>query len=830
MFEFFKNKKAGKAIKNILSGCFVFVFIAIAAYGLIVPQTAHALDFSNPIAWFGDKTAGAIGSVFVSIYVGFSIPIAAFLLWGSAELLEMTIKYSVLQLGQYIGPGSAVAETWKVLRDFGNMFFIFILLYTAIMTILGMGSGDVKKIVVKVIIMAVLINFSFFFTKVAIDASNIVSIAFYKQIVSSTCNGDPSANQPEFVNIGGAFMCHLGLTKMFSSDTVANLGQYFSNGLDGTAALLRFATLGSALMVMLAIIMFAGCILFLYRFVSILLLLAFSPLAFAAMAFPSDKYSGRWTKPLMEVCISAPVFMLFTWVTLRLAGSLTNGQNGSIIDVISSKAFTDSAANPGLLTQNIQASLNFFVIAAMMVATLIISKEVGAAGAGWGLKTMKNFGGWAQGKLGNATFGTLGYAGRRTLGLAGRVVADSEGLKKMQTGNSLFGRAIAKSVRGAAKGTAEASFDARSLVSGFGKAGGKGGYDGYLKNTIEDRVKEAKDLGPSDRQTLNAELKLKAAQENSTAVSKAGRESVERVEAEFGEKKAREEFEAEREKNKKRAEELGTLIATEEGKLSDINGNLSSVARAEIEKKVGDMKIELSFAKAEANKAEPNLTSAMIKTDQIKKQIERENAAAQERLVAAQKEMDRIKGVSEDDAKKRFNESAEKAKEEKEAKERYDAYIKSEGEKAEKEGRDKGLTGEDLEKFLDKREKIATKEADRRNREFLDSLKDQEKKFIEENKLDSLGKKRAMEYASNLERKSWIIGFGNYLEKKRGEGNPSMLAGSRYAEAAKVRKEFNKGKDDETLKKLVAEINKQSEGDKKKEEGKEEKKGDDKKE
>lgn len=478
MFEFFKNKKAGKAIKNILSGCFVFVFIAIAAYGLLTPQTTSAQTntaasaastgatlvgnlFNNPFSTLG----GALTSGLVSIYVGFSIPIAAFLLWGSAELLEMTIKYSVLQLGQYIGPGSAVAETWKVLRDFGNMFFIFILLYTAIMTILGMGSGDVKKIVVKVIIMAVLINFSFFFTKVAIDASNIVSIAFYKQIVSSTCNGDPSANQPEFVNIGGAFMCHLGLTKMFSSEIVANMGQYFVNGFAGSAALLRFATLGSALMVMLAIILFAGCILFLYRFVSILLLLAFSPLAFAALAFPSDKYSGRWTKPLIEVCISAPVFMLFTWVTLRLAGSLTNGQSGSIVDVIASQGLFDAGTNPGLITQNIQASLNFFVIAAMMVATLIISKEVGAAGAGWGLKAMKTFQGRATGYFKNTAGTVSGMAGRMVV--RNTVKKFDENLGKTAFGQSFYGQQLRKAVT---KPALEAKFGSQYSVKSLEEA------------------------------------------------------------------------------------------------------------------------------------------------------------------------------------------------------------------------------------------------------------------------------------------------------------------------------------------------------------------------
>ncbi len=437
MFEFFKNKKAGKAIKNILSGCFVFVFIAIAAYGLLTPQTTSAQTntaasaastgatlvgnlFNNPFSTLG----GALTSGLVSIYVGFSIPIAAFLLWGSAELLEMTIKYSVLQLGQYIGPGSAVAETWKVLRDFGNMFFIFILLYTAIMTILGMGSGDVKKIVVKVIIMAVLINFSFFFTKVAIDASNIVSIAFYKQIVSSTCNGDPSANQPEFVNIGGAFMCHLGLTKMFSSEIVANMGQYFVNGFAGSA-----------------------------------------PLAFAALAFPSDKYSGRWTKPLIEVCISAPVFMLFTWVTLRLAGSLTNGQSGSIVDVIASQGLFDAGTNPGLITQNIQASLNFFVIAAMMVATLIISKEVGAAGAGWGLKAMKTFQGRATGYFKNTAGTVSGMAGRMVV--RNTVKKFDENLGKTAFGQSFYGQQLRKAVT---KPALEAKFGSQYSVKSLEEA------------------------------------------------------------------------------------------------------------------------------------------------------------------------------------------------------------------------------------------------------------------------------------------------------------------------------------------------------------------------
>jgi len=65
---------------------------------------------------------------------------------------------------------SMIAVGWKMVRDMLNLFFIFILLYTAISTILQYGN-TAKNAIVKIIIAAVLINFSLMMTKMIMSTT-----------------------------------------------------------------------------------------------------------------------------------------------------------------------------------------------------------------------------------------------------------------------------------------------------------------------------------------------------------------------------------------------------------------------------------------------------------------------------------------------------------------------------------------------------------------------------------------------------------------------------------------------------------------------------------
>src|SRR3990167_4837671 len=77
---------------------------------------------------------------------------------------------------------SFVSKAWGVVRDLSNIFFILILLYIAVKIILDLGGSEAKKMIAKVIIIALLINFSMFFTHVVIDSSNILALVFYNKL------------------------------------------------------------------------------------------------------------------------------------------------------------------------------------------------------------------------------------------------------------------------------------------------------------------------------------------------------------------------------------------------------------------------------------------------------------------------------------------------------------------------------------------------------------------------------------------------------------------------------------------------------------------------
>ncbi len=110
--------------------------------------------------------AGLMGKIF-DFFVGFSIDSGS---------------YSDRD-GSSTGIGSTIQKAWQTTRDIANIFFIVLLLYTAIGTIFNIGSINYKTLVPTIIMNALLINFSLFFTKAMIDISNIGAHIFYNQIV-----------------------------------------------------------------------------------------------------------------------------------------------------------------------------------------------------------------------------------------------------------------------------------------------------------------------------------------------------------------------------------------------------------------------------------------------------------------------------------------------------------------------------------------------------------------------------------------------------------------------------------------------------------------------
>src|SRR3989338_4329537 len=131
--------------------------------------TGNALYDNLPVCVSLTKFDVGACLVNISYYLFYTLP--AMLLTLAARLFDAILALTLSS--QLYGP--FISSAWVVVRDLANIFFKLILLYIAIKVILGMAGHGVKQMIVQVVIAALLINFSMFFTKIVIDSSNILA-------------------------------------------------------------------------------------------------------------------------------------------------------------------------------------------------------------------------------------------------------------------------------------------------------------------------------------------------------------------------------------------------------------------------------------------------------------------------------------------------------------------------------------------------------------------------------------------------------------------------------------------------------------------------------
>lgn len=398
--------------------------IALGLILAVVVLVGVAMPVNHAFAVLGMEAieVGLKQFFFIEIPALFSnaiLTITSWFLGMAGILLNEVIKFTVVDMAKNINDVGGINIAWRVFRDLANLAFVFILLDVAIRTIIGVGSVNTKKMLVNVIIIALLLNFSLFFTKIMIDGSNILTLGFYNKISVSGGNNDV------ITGISGAFMSKLGVSGVFDVTGIANIVK--SNGFGNVGKILLFGIFGSILFLVTGFVFLAAALMFIIRYVTFIFLLLLSPLAFASMALPHDNYSKKWWDKLMDNIIFAPVFMVLTWATLTVLGDMLSSGPGGVTSIVS--AISQPIPTAGLV-------LNFIIVIVMMVATLVISKELGAAGASGALK----YGRKLRGQ-------TTSWIGRNT---AGRFAANID--RRLAQSDSMLGRAADSRVGRFARG------------------------------------------------------------------------------------------------------------------------------------------------------------------------------------------------------------------------------------------------------------------------------------------------------------------------------------------------------------------------------------------
>ncbi len=347
-----------------------------------------------------DEVQCMIGKFFYNaVYVTFGT-----LVYIAASFFDFVIKLSILDFHTWAGlPGVKIA--WTVLRDTMNITFIFLLLYASISMILGLGKE--KGIVKGVILAGLLINFSFFFTSVMIDASNVVTVQMHeaiKTIGDNISQGTGSATSYEVTGITAVFMRGTGIQ-------VATI-----QGLDSgefVSRLFQQMLFSSIEFLILAFVFFAMGFFLLGRFIVLLILLITSPISVMGGLLPQLKeHSKKWWTTLIGQVTFAPIMMLFLVVTAV---------------VISNQQFRDgfSKASDTGLVGGVGGLAQYAIVIGLLVMSIVIAKKTaGAASNGatdWAVKKAQSVA-TAPGRWAGAAAGAVGgAAGAVAGGVSGAV-------------------------------------------------------------------------------------------------------------------------------------------------------------------------------------------------------------------------------------------------------------------------------------------------------------------------------------------------------------------------------------------------------------------------
>jgi hypothetical protein len=456
-------------------------------------DAAHPEDKETDFTISGEPVKGILGWVvggFNWVLYAICSALAWVLGWvGSA--IDKVIDYTK-GMGGEEEILTGLKTTWVILRDTFNIFFIFILLYISIQQIWKGSSANAKKMLSSVVISALLINFSFMITSVVIDVGNIFTAAIYDK--GETLRPLTNPTNSTKVTVTSEIMNSLkiqsleGITKPKGSN-----GAVLAQTSIGLSVLLIFK------IILISVALWAFCqmlVLLVARTVALFMLLALSPVGFIGNVIPMmGEHAKKWRDTLASQVLVGPVFAFLLTVVLVLIGQFDFG------NVATTLSGTISAEAGGSNTKDmIGLVFNLAIVIGLLIATVRITKKLSGEVGAMISNGIGSIAGLALGGVG-------GFALRNTLGRGMSALANNDKFQKL-TSNTAVGRLALRGVNNVSK----SSLDIRNTGAGktfgvnLGKAGGKDGFQGQAKRSVERSVATAKLLERDPDQVTNKEL------------------------------------------------------------------------------------------------------------------------------------------------------------------------------------------------------------------------------------------------------------------------------------------------------------------------------------
>ncbi|MDO8742227.1 MAG: hypothetical protein Q7J45_01635 [bacterium] len=444
-------------------------------------------DEGKPMAY----ETGPIDKAFMFVMTAI-MTLAAWLLGIAMVMLDNAVLYTVVNMGSYIKGLSAIGVTWEILRNIGNIALIFGFLAIGIATILNANWYGGKQMIPRLIMGAILLNFSLFMTEAVIDVGNFLATNIYTQINGGVAAGEKlSAVAPAAADagiVGRTTAAVVSTASSINNEAITSkimnqlgLQRIYGDALKGNKELLAtnnvplVAALGILLFIILAFVMFFLSFVLIARFIYLIYAIIIAPVGVVGFVIPQFEGVGKdWMKNLLTQSMTAPVMFLLLYVALRIITDASFLGFGAPPDYM---GFIQDAKGNYNLSGFANILISFFVAIGALLGVIYGTNKFGAFGGKWASKT--------AGKL---SFGLTAATLRSTAGWG--MQAGSKAIRQSRLRSTNFGRMTATALDRGATG----NWDVRSSTSGssalktFGIEAGdaqKGGYRGRVNENVK---------------------------------------------------------------------------------------------------------------------------------------------------------------------------------------------------------------------------------------------------------------------------------------------------------------------------------------------------------
>ncbi|RJO59720.1 hypothetical protein C4546_00635 [Candidatus Parcubacteria bacterium] len=298
----------------------------------------------------------------------------------------------VAQYNDFID-AEAVKVGWTVVRDMANMFFIVALLLTSFGTVFRFQEYRYNRMLSKLIIMAILINFSKTIAGFFIDVSQVIMLTFVNAFKDLAAGN---------------------LTSAFGVDKIVQFSQTASaQGGDINTWSIAGAMFAAVIMLFVATVVVAIFVLYLVqRIIMLWIYVILSPAAYMLSVFPGNlgSFWGTWWRDFTQYVVRGPVIAFFLWLALTivsLSQAVTSGsilgstpaesQVGQLGGAPSGQQDLSAFASEATTSANV---LNYLVAVGLLVAGLMQAAKAGSAAGGAANRMMGNFQRWGGAMVG----------------------------------------------------------------------------------------------------------------------------------------------------------------------------------------------------------------------------------------------------------------------------------------------------------------------------------------------------------------------------------------------------------------------------------------------